>query len=392
MQGDWEKSNMVSLKIRFFCPRLVRSGPATEVRTSRAFRSIVTAALVAMALAPFPALAQSGVLAVDTVHSAEIAGNLLGEPSDVEVAVYTPPGYATSGLRYPVLYLLHGISGTYRDWTGGGYQGLRIHTELDSLIASGDVPPVIVVMPTAMNRYQGSFYADSPVTGDWGQFMARELVAWTDSRYRTIARPGGRGIAGHSMGGFGALTLPMDHPGVYGAAFAMAPCCLALNGDLGPANAAWHRALAFDDPSDPGAALQNGDFYPVAILGMLSVALPDLENPPFYVEFPYAGDGAGFLSRVGPAHDRYRAWFPIERLDERAEGLRRLRALALDTGHDDQFPHIPPGARAFSQRLAELGVPHSFHLYDGDHRNRMRERFRNIVLPFFARHLDAAGP
>ena len=356
----------------------------------RPIASMSLGALAALVLVNGPVRAQAGTLAVRTVPSSAIAANLLGEPSDVEVAVYTPPGYADSGLEYPVLYLLHGIGGTFRDWTEGGYQGLRIHEEMDARIEDGAIPPMIVVMPTAMNRYLGSYYADSPVTGNWAEFMARELIAWTDAEYRTLGTAAGRGIAGHSMGGFGSLTLAMDHPGVYSAVFAMAPCCLALTGDIGSANPAWAAAVAFETPDDVASSLQSGQFYPAAMVGLMSVAAPDPDDPPLYVDMPYRPDGGGFMSKVEPTFTAFRDFFPVERLDETAEALRDLRGLALDVGHDDQFPHIAPGAMAFSARLGELGVPHLFSLYDGDHRNRMRARLNEIVLPFFARHLDAA--
>lgn len=363
--------------------------PSKEQRSLRRPAWLLVVATAALCLVAGPVRAQSGSLTLRTVPSPAIASNLLGEPSDIEVAVYTPPGYSAGRLEYPVLYLLHGIGGTFRDWTEGGYQGLRIHEELDARIAEGAIPPMIVVMPTAMNRYLGSYYADSPVTGNWGAFVAGELVAWMDAEYRTIDSPGGRGIAGHSMGGFGALTLAMDHPGVYAAVYAMAPCCLALTDDIGSANPAWATAVAFETHDDVASSLQSGQFYPAAMVGLMSVAAPDVEDPPLYVDMPYRPDGGGFLSKVEPTFSAFRDFFPVERLDESAGALRGLRGLALDVGHDDQFSHIPPGAMAFSARLGELGVPHAFSMYDGDHRNRIRARLNDLVLPFFARHLDA---
>jgi S-formylglutathione hydrolase FrmB len=50
------------------------------------------------------------------------------------------------------------------------------------------------------------------VTGQWEDFVSRELVAWVDEHYRTLARSDSRGIAGHSMGGYGAIMLAMKHP------------------------------------------------------------------------------------------------------------------------------------------------------------------------------------
>lgn len=333
-----------------------------------------------------------GAIAVDTIESPAIADNLLGEPSAVEVAVYTPPGYGDEDLRYPTIYLLHGIGGSFRDWTDGGYQGLHIDQLLDSLIMAREIPPSVVVMPTAFNRYLGSYYADSPVTGDWGRFIGEELVGWVDASYRTIAAREGRAIAGHSMGGFGAIMAGAHYPDVFAAAWAMSPCCLLLDEDLGAANAGWARSLAFDAPADVGEALEEGDFYAVAIMGLLSVALPDTTSPPFYVARPYTIDDQGFRLEREPAFSRYRRFFPAARLDDLAPALRRLSGLGVDTGHNDQFPHIPPGAMALSEGLAERNVPHVFEVYEGDHRDRIRERLATVVLPSLTRHLEGPRP
>lgn len=347
---------------------------------------------VSVLAVPQSAVAQSGRLDTLSIASPALADNLLGEPGEAEVAVYTPPGYESSGVRYPVLYLLHGIAGSFRDWTEGGYQGLRIHTELDSLIAEGAVPPMIVVMPTGRNRYLGAYYSNSPVTGRWADFIADELVGWTDERYRTIARPGGRGLAGHSMGGFGALSLPVSHPGVFSAVYGMAPCCLDLTEDFGRTNPAWKRVLTAAGPEIVESAARDRDLYTLAVLGWLSVTLPEPDRPPFFVGLPYEIDPQGFLLKREPEFSRFRAAFLNDRVDEHVPTLMALRGIAFDVGRNDQFPHILPGAAAFSSILAELEVPHSFELYTGDHRVRIRERLHTRVLPFFASLLDPATP
>ena len=72
---------------------------------------------------------------------------------------------------------------------------------------------------------------------------------------------------------------------------------------------------------------------------------------------------------------------------DHAEALRGLRGLALDSGFDDEFVHIPAGAKAFSDTLEALGVPHVYEVYDGDHRNRMPERLPGRVLPWMDERL-----
>ncbi len=142
------------------------------------------------------ALAAEGRLVSSTVHSRALEGNLLGDAADRSVIVYLPPSYdGTPTKRYPVVYLLHGNIHRNTVWTEGGFQGLNIKTAMDTLITSGTVREMMVVMPDVSNRYRGSHYANSVLTGSWADFIAQELVAHIDARYRTVRSPTGRGRA-----------------------------------------------------------------------------------------------------------------------------------------------------------------------------------------------------
>ena len=120
------------------------------------------------------------------------------------VRVLLPAGYAAHpGRRYPVLYLLHGRDGTFRDWTRYG-----------SAEPATARMPLIVVMPDAG---RDAVYTDE--AGErWAAYHAGQLVRWVDQRFHTIAARRGRAIAGLSMGGFGALSYAARTPGTYVAA------------------------------------------------------------------------------------------------------------------------------------------------------------------------------
>jgi S-formylglutathione hydrolase FrmB len=140
-----------------------------------------------------------------TLHSQAMQG-------DVHVDVLTPTGYdPSSGTRYPVLYLLHGALGTYKDWPANGAEGMV-----------GDMP-VIVVMPDdgrdgSYSDWYGSEVVELGQPPAWESFHIGELVPWIDAHYPTIAAPGGRSVAGLSSGGEGAMKYAAAHPGVFGAA------------------------------------------------------------------------------------------------------------------------------------------------------------------------------
>ena len=80
------------------------------------------------------------------------------------------------------------------------------------------------------NQLGGSFYVNSPVTGNWEDFVVQEVVGYVDNHYRTIARVESRGISGHSMGGFGSLNIAMLHPDVFGAVYSLSPGLFDKNG------------------------------------------------------------------------------------------------------------------------------------------------------------------
>ncbi len=99
-------------------------------------------------------------------------------------------------------------------------------------MARDDTKDVIVVMPDAHTRFQGSFYSSSPTTGDWESYVYEELVAYIDSHYRTIADVESRGLAGHSMGGYGTIRIGIKRPDVFSSIYALNPCCLSGTSSL----------------------------------------------------------------------------------------------------------------------------------------------------------------
>ena len=340
--------------------------------------------------------ATAGRLVVARVRGAALEESALGVRPDPEVAIYLPPGYDDEpGRRYPVLYLLHGIAGTHADWTGRGYQGVTLQAAMDRLVAGGAVPPMIVVMPTAKTPYGGSFYLDSPVNGGWATYVARDLVEHVDERYRTLARREHRGVAGHSMGGFGAITLAASRPEVFGAAWAMSPCCLAWVAELGPENPQWRRLVRVEHPRELRLALVDGDVYVPGFTAMAAAWSPAPDRPPLLVHLPFAlGPDGDRLVPAEPGHSMWQQAMPIAQLAEQAAALGRLRGLVIDVGEQDDFLHIPLGARLYSEALTAAGVEHRFETYQGDHLSRIGERLEREVLPYFGRVLATSpgGP
>lgn len=141
---------------------------------------------------------------VDTVDTFSPSMNKV-----IKAVVITPDSY--DGVKeFPVVYLLHGYSGSYRDW-------VRLAKNVKTL---ADQLNILIVCP---DGGYGSWYWDSPADPSfkYETFMVSELIPWVDDHYKTIKDKKGRGITGLSMGGHGALYLAIRHQDVFGAAGSM---------------------------------------------------------------------------------------------------------------------------------------------------------------------------
>ncbi len=145
---------------------------------------------------------------VDTI---QVISKVMQKP--IKAAVVLPDNYSKSQANFPVIYLLHGGTGNYRDWLSKTEDKLLLHKLSDQY-------KVIIVTPDGSPF---GYYFDSPLdkTSQYETFISKEVVAGVDSRYRTIKDRKGRIIAGLSMGGHGAFYLAARHPDVYCAAGSM---------------------------------------------------------------------------------------------------------------------------------------------------------------------------
>ncbi|HEX8357718.1 MAG TPA: alpha/beta hydrolase-fold protein, partial [Segetibacter sp.] len=161
------------------------------------------------------------------VHGKGLEGNLEGDDADRDVSVYLPPGYkANPKKRYPVVYFLHGYTDNDAKWYGFVKHWINMPAIVDSVFAAGGSKEMILVTPNAYTRFHGSMYSNSVTTGNWEDFVAKELVAYMDSHYRTIAKPESRGLAGHSMGGYGTMRIGEKYPEIFAGIYMLSPCCL----------------------------------------------------------------------------------------------------------------------------------------------------------------------
>jgi S-formylglutathione hydrolase FrmB len=261
-----------------------------------------------------------------------------------QYVVYLPPSYAREpARRYPVAYYLHGRDGGEWDWVRQG----RIDRMLDSLAAAG-APEMIVVMPDGDDGWYTTWnwlgdYAGcrrAPRRDDaasycvpwlhYDDYVARDLVAHVDSTLRTVPDRRRRGIAGLSMGGYGAVALALAYPDVFAAA-------ASHSGVLSPMRVGWDSAAAAPRYASDVAQLRGG----------ARPWFPELEQA-------FGKDTAAWWAR-DPA-----------RLARRlaAAGSSPRPALFVDVGRADPWL---ADSRAFRAEASRLALPVRYAEWDGGH-------------------------
>lgn len=159
--------------------------------------------------------------AATAVSASELTHRVLASKAlkrDFSYLVYLPDEYDADGARYPVLYLLHGAGGDENSWIDGAH----IKERADKLIASGAIPPSIIVVPSCPTCWWVDGSKDKAETAFWN-----ELVPFVDRTYRTLPGKDGRLIAGFSAGGYGAVHFAMKYPDRIAAVAALSPAVYA---------------------------------------------------------------------------------------------------------------------------------------------------------------------
>jgi S-formylglutathione hydrolase FrmB len=329
---------------------------------------------------------KKGAVSRIKVHGKSLEGNLSGEPPNPDVTIYVPPSYATErSRRYPVVYLLHGYTGTDSTWTG---RLADLPAIADKLAAAGTAREMLVVMPNAYNIYAGSMYSNSVTTGNWEGYIAEDLVAYIDKNYRTIPDRMSRGLAGHSMGGYGAIRIGMKRPDVFSSIYSMSACC--LNANLSPRAETMAAAEAIrsrEDVLNAGRASREGAGgrggragFGLVLLAEAAAWSPNPDNPPLYFDLPVKN------GEIQPAIvAKWVANAPLAMLDQYVVNLKKLHAMAIDIGDKDG---LLPSNQELDRTLTRFGVAHTYDLYEGDHTNKVAQQLELKVLPFFSNNLS----
>jgi Putative esterase len=306
-----------------------------------------------------------------TFESNALRENPLGDPHVRPLWVYLPPGYDDEPeRRYASIYMIQGLTGQLDMWRNRTAFRRNFPELADDLFAAGDAPPCILVWVDCWTSLGGSQFLDSPGTGRYHTYLCDEIVPWVDERYRTIAAPESRGIAGKSSGGYGAMVTPMLRPDLFGGLATHAGDALFETCYL-PEFRASARALRdeydgsyerfWEDFRNRPALTKSSDDVLLNCWCMAACYSTDEDGT---VHLPFDTDTGELLPEVW---ERWLVKDPVRMVPRHADAVRSLRAVYIDAGTKDEW-YLDLGAEAYRRALAEAGVTDvHLELFDAGH-------------------------
>ncbi|MFH1197479.1 MAG: alpha/beta hydrolase-fold protein [bacterium] len=335
-----------------------------------------------------------------SIDSPSLSNNIIGDPATKNIAVYLPPSYATSEKHYPVVYFLVGHDDNINAFLNGVIQGFTVKTSMDNLINAGTIKEMIFVLLDGMNLLDGSFYENSPVTGNWRDWVVNDVVSYIDNNYRTLPVRESRAITGHSMGGFGAVNIGMKNSETFGAVYSLSPGLFDFNGlkDQGmfaSENTIRAYLTKFNEwkqmeKSEALAAFRtfitqrrtSGDWFTCFTYGYGAAFSPDPDAYPPFLKFPYYLENNVLKCDSTFLHNYENGFGGIaEEVVEFKNNLLSLIDFTIDYGTRDYFRWICRGCTYMSQILTDENIPHQLVSFNGDHADQLRNRIEQFMLP-----------
>lgn len=265
--------------------------------------------------------------------------------------VYLPEVYEPNNpeKRFPVVYFLHGASLGYDSYD-------LIYAILDNLIAFKLIKPVILVLPDGLAPpYNGSYYTNSALYGNYEDYISYDLISFIDSAFHTKNERSKRAIMGASMGGYGALKLAFKHQDLFiGVAGHSGPVNINMMDIFIPDLIAEDGGTApFHWSPGPGKSLTNLTF------SMAGAFSPNLNNL-YQVDFPLD-------SLAKPIPEVMERW-KTENVCEIARIYHPGSNLGInfDCGIADEY-HLYYQNRSLADTLTKYNIPFKYEEYAGTH-------------------------
>lgn len=312
-----------------------------------------------------------GSISVIEIQSEALAGNVLGDPAKRSVAVYLPEGYESSDEHYPLMVDIVGFTGSGFAHIGWKAFHENVPQQVDRLVASGAMGPVIVAFPDCFTSLGGNQYINSAAMGNWEDFLCSEMVPAIEQNFRVIPGRASRAIFGKSSGGYGAIVHGMRRADTWAAIACHSGDMdfnLCYRGDFPGVLRALdqhHGSVAsFMENLFDGRKVSGGDMHTLMMLAMAATYDPDPAEP-YGVRLPVTADTCELIEE---RWNNWLAWDPVCMADkaEVQHNLRSLSGLFIDCGSMDQY-NLVYGARQLNSKLQLLGIDHRYEEFPDDH-------------------------
>lgn len=353
---------------------------------------------------------KEGKLVDVTIPAPSLKNSLIYESPNQNAFVYLPPSYENSSKQYPVVYFLPGFSSPVKSFNDLQERKDRhIKSIMDDLINLGQINEMIIVVPNGMNALGGAFYINSPVMGNWEDYIIYDVVNYVDKKYRTLKNPESRGIAGHSMGGSGALNLAMLHPEIFSVVYGLAPGLFDRNGlkDMTNLSSEVENRKTFNIIDECKIAKGKekealvvlvlrkfaveanylyGDFFGLSY-AMAFASAPGKGFP--FCDFLYEDQNGKLIFNEKSIEKFENGFGNLEnKIVRYKENLKKLKGIYIDYPDKDDLEWIPRGSKYFSELLNKYGISNTLLEHKGNHNGEnIGQQIRNSVIPVFSKHL-----
>ncbi len=328
---------------------------------------------------------------INVFHAESLEGNPINSPVDRELCVYLPPRYFESeNRRYPVVYYLHGYTGNNQKMTVVStlednknlpvelippeileqidLDRILSYAKLDEWITGGELGPFIFVQPdgslhlphkdgakdfTGAVQTKGSFFLNSPFTGNYEDYVVKDVIDYVDANYRTIPDKQHRALMGGSMGGYGTLGICLHHPEKFISAAALSPANITTDlMDWKLVTPIYEKLLGRE------IAEQLGDSSQGDILDTFDI-LFSKDNPLLpSIKRDDAGIIVGFNEKASSNWLKYDINSMIR---ENPTALKEVNLL-LNCESTDEYA-LTGETKKIHETLTELGIDHEFEIY-----------------------------
>ncbi len=329
---------------------------------------------------------------ISNFKAASLENNPLNSPVERDLNIYLPPNYYDNDERFPVLYFLHGYGGNNRTWTVT-YEDSKdkaipwemiprkIKKELDmgkmltfekfdELILRGELKPFMFVQPDAslhvnslgdrkdlrgLNSTKGSFYVNSPHSGNYLDYIVKDVISYVDTNFRTISKKESRALLGGSMGGYGALYVGFHHPELFNTVVSLSPG--SIGGETDFIN--WElRIPIFERIVGKKMADEFGDAVWQDIIDTLDLVFSNDNRLIPTVKF---NDKKEIVEMNEEAYKNWQKYDLNAIISQTYENFKDVNLL-INCEENDEFG-LAVGAKRLHDLLEDLKIPHEFEIY-----------------------------